>query len=98
MQLEDMLKVGEVEGTQKVGEDKQLMEEDTWMMDMQGMQDMVQLHMSQLVVDKKTQLLAEEQCIKGLEGEELHRVVRMEHMLWLGSETIQITIQFHLFE
>ena len=43
-------------------------------------------------MDKKLKLLVEVQNIEGLEEEELHTVVLMEHMLWLGAATIEITI------
>lgn len=85
-----------MEGMQKVEEDMQLVEKDMQMKDMRmkdtkDMQDMVELDMSKLVVGN---LLVEVQNIEGLEEEEeqKHMVVLMEHMLWLGAATIQITI------
>lgn len=70
---------GEAEGKQKVGEDIQLLEEDT--KDMQDKVMGLELDKLQLVVDKKLKLVVEVQSIEGLDEEELYMVVLMLHML-----------------
>lgn len=70
---------GEAEGKQKVGEDIQLLEEDT--KDMQDKVMGLELDKLQLAVDKKLKLVVEVQSIEGLDEEELYMVVLMLHML-----------------